>query len=255
MCIRDSIGGFNIWLPSSHTLPGYQSLYKNYDKKLKSIITYTEKVNGNGAILDIGANVGDTAAYLRTFSSSDIYCVEGDAFFLTYLYMNARIVPNIQIIDSFVRGLNLDLGYEVQRTGGTASLKLSDEAKPALKMISLSEIVSKAKIEDERINLIKLDTDGFDFEILLGNNDVIEKYKPSIYFEYDIGFKEKGYTDSIEVILFLEKLGYSFIVYDNYGNLLDFVYDNCREKFLILNPHLQSNLQFGGCLLYTSRCV
>lgn len=244
------IGDYTIWLPSSHTLPGYQKKYKNYDKKLKNIILNIEKESGNGLILDIGANVGDTAAYLRSFSSSEIYCVEGDLIFLNYLYKNARIIPNIHIIDSFVSGINKDFRYKVQRTEGTASLILSEERKSFLKMISLAEIVSQAKTVEGKINLIKIDTDGFDFDILLENKDIIDKFKPSIYLEYDIGFKETGVNDSLAVILFLEKLGYSFIVYDNFGNLLDFIFNNCHKRFQFLNHYLQSNLRFGGGIYY-----
>lgn len=245
-----SIGKYNIWLPSSHTLPINQLRYKNYDKKLKGIISGIEKCKGKGAIIDIGANVGDTAAYLRSFTESIIYCVEGDYYFLKYLKRNAEFIPDIKIIDSFVSGNSSDLKYGIQRAGGTASLVESGAPIEDLKMISLSEIVSDVMKENDNLNLIKIDTDGFDFEILLSNKETINRFKPSLYFEYDIGFRETGFEDSLEVISYLEKLGYKFIIYDNYGNLLDYCFEDCYEKFVRLNHYLQSSRTHGGEIYY-----
>jgi len=245
-----SIGKFNIWLPSSHTLPVNQLKFKNYDKKLEDIITSIENFIGGGAIIDVGANVGDTAAYLRSFTESIIYCVEGDSYFLEYLKRNVKIIPNVKIIDSFVSGNSSDLKYRIQRTGGTTSLVESSEPMKALKMLSLSEIITEVMMENDKLNLVKIDTDGFDFEILLSNKEAVNTYKPSIYFEYDIGFRETGFSDSLELINYLEELDYKFVIYDNYGNLLDYCFKDCYKDFVKLNNYLRSSRLYGGGIYY-----
>ena len=79
------VGNYALTFPKKHKLPKYQSGYKNYDKKLKNIIQSIEKITNKGFIIDIGANIGDTAAYMRSFSNSKIICVEGDELYLKYL--------------------------------------------------------------------------------------------------------------------------------------------------------------------------
>ncbi len=63
------VGNYKINLPIDHPLKSYQNKYKNYDKKIGSIITHLEKNERNGIIIDIGANIGDTAALLRKNNS------------------------------------------------------------------------------------------------------------------------------------------------------------------------------------------
>ena len=245
--IRYLVGDYNILIPSTHTLPINQIKYKNYDKKIGSIVAIVEKFSGAASLIDIGANVGDTAAMMRTFSSSTIYCIEGDTFFLKYLRRNIEIIPDVKIFDSFVGVENMKIDYVVERNGGTARLKVSKGAQSKCKFIGLSEIVLEVH---NQIGLVKIDTDGFDFDIILGNKIFFETNLPAIYFEYDIGFNENSFKDSLDTILFLENLNYNFIVYDNYGNLVDFLFDKCYDNFLKLNQYLRSSLKFGGGIYY-----
>lgn len=246
------IGSYQIWLPPSHKLPEYQKRYKNYDKKLKNILQSNDSSEFDDYIIDIGANVGDTAALIRSFTSSRIVCIEGDDFYLTYLKKNALIIPNLIIVESYVKGLDEIEYAKVIRSKGTGQIILTETKilNESIKLKTLEEILNTNFLKPCNIKLIKSDTDGFDFKILLGNKKLIELYKPSLFFEYAIYFNLNDYDDSIKLICFLESIGYVFIIYDNFGNLLDFVTTNCVSKFKRLNDYLRSCKAYGGGIFY-----
>ncbi|MDS1031039.1 FkbM family methyltransferase [Porphyromonadaceae sp. NP-X] len=244
------VGNYKINLPIDHPLKSYQNKYKNYDKKIGSIITHLEKNERNGIIIDIGANIGDTAALLRTYSSSDIWCVEGEEYFLKYLKLNAKIIPNLKIIEAFVSGHDNKSNLKIIRKNGTAQLIEANDTTNKMKFISLNEIFKIINLDNKKINLIKIDTDGFDLDILFENLELIEKYKPSLFFEYNINYYHNGFKYSLEVMNSLENIGYKFIVYDNFGNLMDFHLNNSYNNFLKHNHYLQSSLENGGGIYY-----
>lgn len=250
--IQYQIEKYTLLLPSSHKLPEYQSLFKNYDKKLKFIIQIIENQNEKDVIIDIGANVGDTAATIRSFSNSEIYCVEGDKFYLEYLKKNIQVIPNVKIVDSYIVGRKQFENYQIIRSNGTAKLQCLNEEKNSdvIKLVTIQDMIHNYGINPKLIELIKIDTDGFDFDILLANKEYIAAFKPSIYFEYDISFNKSDELDSIDTIMFLESFGYSFIVYDNFGNLLTVVFENANDIFTRLNHYLYSCKKYGGGINY-----
>lgn len=244
-----SIGNLDILIPSSHKLPEYQKSYQNYDKKIRNIITSIERIKGVNTIIDIGANIGDTAVFIRSFSNAKIICIEGDNLSLDYLKKNTHNLSDIVICPVYVQGRDADEAYEIQRHGGTARLEKSSKDEN-LEFMSLVDIMKINDIQPDSLELLKIDTDGFDFEILLDNSKLIDNFRPDIYFEYDITPKEQFDIDSIKVIELLQSFGYSFIVYDNFGNLLNIVEDDCKQRFLHLNHYLKSCKKYGGGIYY-----
>ena len=72
--VRYRVGAVELELPLSHELPFYQHDHPRYDRQLGAIAAEL-----GGPVVDIGANVGDTAAAIRAESDVPILCVEGDA--------------------------------------------------------------------------------------------------------------------------------------------------------------------------------
>ncbi|KAA6302260.1 MAG: hypothetical protein EZS26_001620 [Candidatus Ordinivivax streblomastigis] len=246
------IGNYTITVPFDHKLPEYQRWFKNYDKKIKNIIQSIDSYeNKDGkVIVDIGANIGDTATYIRSFTDAKIICVEGDNYYLEFLKKNIAQLPDIEIFPVFVQGRNEDGKYSLTRNNGTASLKEADEKSTEIVFETLNSILEKNDISLSSVEFLKIDTDGFDFDILLANESLIRRFNPNVYFEYDINYNENGIYDSIEVIKLFESLGYNFIVYDNFGNLLMIIDNNCISRFVELNHYLQSCKIYNGGIPY-----
>jgi FkbM family methyltransferase len=240
---------YNILTPSTHKLPEYQKHFKNYDKKIKNIIQSIEKFSKKGIIIDIGANIGDTAAYIRSFTDAKIICIEGDDFYLNYLMKNAEMLSNVKIFPVFVQGRNTEVNYRSIKNNGTARLEKTTHGIQVL-FLPLVSILKDSNMSFQEIELLKIDTDGFDFDILLANEKLFRTFQIPVYFEYDINFNENAIFDSIEVIKMLESLNYHFVVYDNFGNLLNIIENNCESEFLKLNHYLKSCKIYKGGIYY-----
>jgi FkbM family methyltransferase len=87
--------------------------------------------------------------------------------------------------------------------------KASDARKEKIKVIRLDDYCRENKID--KIDLLKIDTEGFEKEVLEGCGDLLEN--GSISFVYcEVGFQSSNSrnTPLNELIIFLEKYGYLF---------------------------------------------
>ena len=97
--MRYRIGSVELELPLSHELPFYRHDHPRYDRQLGAIAAEL-----GGPVVDVGANVGDTAAAIRAESGVPILCVEGDPRFFALLERNARMIGGVELEHAFVEG-------------------------------------------------------------------------------------------------------------------------------------------------------
>ena len=205
-----------IILPPGHLLSLYESVYPKYDKFLPTVIG---KIKENEAIIDIGANVGDTLFRLININTKPYYyCIEADNFFFEYLQKNKKSLDaNIQNKIILIKTLVGDQlkGKLSETTTGTKSLIESDLG---IKSKKLDDIIMEYKIKN--IKLIKVDVDGFDHNILFSAINELKNNKPDIFFEY-MPLDESGKKNYLRLIEKLNEIGYSnWTMLDNYGSII-----------------------------------
>lgn len=243
------IGPYKIKLPYTHQLPHYQERFKNYDKKLGLILSAVEQSCTLNTIIDVGANVGDTAALIRCYTDAQILCIEGDVEFISYLKANANMISNVIISECYV-GDNKEVRGEIERANGTARINSSGSSESRIQLKLIEEVLKENNLVNNQINFIKIDTDGFDFSLIMNHKNLISESLPHMFFEYDICFNDEDKLKSLEVISFLEGCGYVFIIYDNFGNLMDYCDKDINQRFTFLNEFILSSRKNGGGVYY-----
>jgi FkbM family methyltransferase len=169
------LGGVDLLLPLSHELPFYRNDHPLYGEAVGRIAARL-----GGPVVDIGANVGDTAAIVRAHSDVPVLCVEGDEVFFPLLERNARSIGDVELARTFVGDTVLRaVEGRAERGRGTARLV---GANPLT--LPLSEILERHP-RFARPALLKLDTDGMDVPIVMANLDLLESARPVLFFEYD----------------------------------------------------------------------
>lgn len=243
------IGPYQILLPSDHLLDIYQSTWLRYDTALGYIADAIFQKYPESSAIDIGANVGDSAALIRKYTDITVLCIEGNPDFLEYLKQNALRIGQVEIAECFVGKdeelVNLDLVYS---NGGTASIvdAMDSEGTAVVSTKSLASILSDHP-SFKNSKLLKIDTDGFDFYIIETSIEVIEQLSPVVYFEYDISFQNQGEEAALATIQALFNIGYEyFLIYDNYGNYLVSLSNQEYDRFLDLTTYLASNRKKSG---------
>ena len=210
-----TIGGRRILVPLGHDLPVILATHPNYAGNLVRLA-----VAAGGPVVDIGANVGDTAILIRERSSLPILAIEGDSAYLPLLQANVAEVTDVEVEASYVASDLYAAGVKAQRTVGTAALIPSTAGEP-VPMRSLVDIV-----EDHprfaAARLVKLDTDGADAAIVVENAGWLGKARPVVFLEYDAQWAARlGDPEPWRAFTALAEVGYGrAVAYVNTGELL-----------------------------------
>ncbi|WP_300662153.1 FkbM family methyltransferase [Fluviicola sp.] len=154
------------------------------------VLSYLAK---SEAILDIGANIGQTAFnILQTQTKKGlnpvVYAFEPYPKTFRKLESNIRLNRTAQI-RAFNIGLSNQKGllhmtqHSPSNSGG---FRMTTDTQNAVSVpvISLDEFVSEQNIS--RIDFIKIDVEGFELTVLSGAKQVIQQFRPVLVFEYSV---------------------------------------------------------------------
>lgn len=218
--ITYKIGNYNLLMPINHRLPWTFQKYPFYSRNLSRINQYIFSLKGAHTIIDIGANIGDSAFLFRETNNIDkIICVEGNPDYLPLLKKNTNQLGGVQCVNSFVGQYNEDKKGELVSDGrGTAFIQDSKTGQ-LIRYITLEDVIIESKTTE--VGLLKIDTDGYDCQIIKGNIETIKKFKPILFFEYAPAWFPDGKDSQYDIFQFLALNNYSyFIFYSGDGNYL-----------------------------------
>tara|TARA_B110000211_G_scaffold202001_1_gene233879 strand:- start:5406 stop:6251 length:846 start_codon:yes stop_codon:yes gene_type:complete len=243
------IGSRIMVLPPEHPLSMWTSLYKDYDNFLPKLV---KEMSSNESIIDVGANVGDTLfRFIDTNSKPNYFSIEADQYFFKYLKKNKGLLEKdiqdrVTLINELV-GNNLKGNLTQKSNLGS---KFLVESPDGLETKSLDKIIIDGNIQN--IKLIKVDVDGYDYNVLLSAMNEIKKNKPSLFFEY----MSLNKTEYIELIKKLYEIGYSeWTIINNYGSaifenkhykdVLGYI-DSKKNSEIIIDIYCKTNLAINN---------
>jgi FkbM family methyltransferase len=243
---RYEIGGRELHFPADHNLPAYQRRFRLYDRKIGIAAEAVWQSHPDGLGVDVGANVGDTAAAIRSRCPMPLVCIEGDPYFYAFLERNAPAIDAVTPVQAVVGETTGPIHAKLAHRGGTSRLVQSDRV---VEVWQLHDLLIARGIDSRLIRLVKVDTDGGDFGILLGSATWIAGQQPSLFFEYAPATD----ADAARALLLtghLARLGYHFVVFDNFGHTMRVIRAGAQEAFIELNRYLRSALAHGGGVVY-----
>jgi FkbM family methyltransferase len=210
------IGKYRIKIPPNFALPFYQEKFRLYDRFLPIL---AKNLPSNKTIIDVGANIGDTAVAILQKCDNQIICIEPSDLFFPYLEENLKsLTPDdfsrVRTLKKFV-GTGLLTGELTHNEAGTATIKINDKS-------NTSSHIELDKLVDDTYNvvLLKVDTDGFDFDVIQSAEKVCSNSEPILFWENEISedFQSIGFN---ALYSFLTIKGYKYIyIFDNFGNLI-----------------------------------
>jgi FkbM family methyltransferase len=208
--------------PLSHERPIYQRHFTHYDTALPRLAQHLQAERGTLAVVNVGANIGETAAALLAAPGITVLAIEGDERFFQLLAANAaanaalwgdRLTAVHGLLG--VRSEVLAAAIEVGR--GTGRLQAGNGT---MALSTLADVVDDHPAFRDA-GLLKIDADGFDIAILRGAREWLAAAQPVLVFEYDPHFWRPVTPDGTWLFGELAELGYGpLIAYDNFGWLL-----------------------------------
>ncbi len=221
--VHFELAGMRLVMPLSHDLPHLRVQFPLYSDNLARLAAAIVTKYPDLAAVDIGANVGDSLALIRSVSHGPVLCVEGDARYLGFLRANTASLSGVSIAPVFVGATTGELPASIASGRGTARLKVvsdNDGAGPSVPAVSLESILAEWPLEG-RIKLVKSDTDGFEGLILMSAVEVLKEHRPVLFFEYDPHLLAENGTDGLQLLAALRAAGYCrALLYDNVGDLV-----------------------------------
>ena len=218
--VRYNLDGTELLLPLAHDMPLYRRGFADYSSNIGRIAFYLAAKYRDLAIVDIGANVGDTAAIVRARCQAPMLCIEGDDFYFKLLLDNIdrSHLEGIQPCYAFVGTSQGEMRGGLERKAGTASFVA--DANRSVATVRLTEILSRFPTF-EQAKLVKIDTDGLDCQILNSELEWLAKAKPVAFIEYDPDFTQKQGYDARRVFRDMQSIGYRLgIFWENTGEHL-----------------------------------
>jgi FkbM family methyltransferase len=217
--ISFNIGRFNLSAPQGHLLPRVLRSHPGYAANLGRLAGHLCPFFDQNMMLDVGANIGDSAAIVRNASEDiRIICIEGSDEYYPYLERNTQQIGEVELIKAYVG--EKDEEIEAQLNTGLGTLQIRHQPGSVLQIQTLDSLATIHR-NIQKVNLIKTDTDGYDLRILRGGLNLIKRCTPVLFFEYDAVYFDELEEDGPGFLRLLRDMGYQTIIfYDNYGRLI-----------------------------------
>jgi FkbM family methyltransferase len=202
-------------LPWSHRLPDYAAANPAYGQNLVDLARLLETPGTPLTVLDVGANVGDSALQILHATDARVLCVEGDRAYLTYLHRNVGDDPRVTIVEALLAVGDDGTAGTAVRSGGTTRFVHGEgdgDGMPSITTTALRE--TNPTFTDLR--LVKSDTDGYDVSLVPAAAAAWSESRPVLFFEYDPELTRIAGHDPDQVWTDLASLGYRDVaVWDN----------------------------------------
>lgn len=225
--------GRQILFDPSTVIGGLVLSFGEFEKKEMELCK--EYISEASIVLDVGANIGLHSIYFSDLAKrGSVLAFEPSLATFALLLDNVANIPNI-----------VPINMAVSDTGQIADFHhMSDNAYSGLVDTKRKEVISIIKVpcmkvDDvvsglglDRVDFVKIDVEGLEFEVLKGMVDVILKYKPVIFCEIYQGKHSNQKPD--ETVKFLIGKGYRALVVRK-GKLVDYEkHDDTFFNYLFL---------------------
>jgi FkbM family methyltransferase len=191
----------------------------------------------NLKVIDVGANIGDSAVLIKDIADVPILCIEGNPKFLDLLKLNTKSLNQVAIADCFV-GEEMS---KVEAISGLGSAHLKESNEGGIEVKTMQRVIAENDTF-RHAKLLKIDTDGFDNKIIRGAKTYLIESKAAVFFEYDPYFLSKQGEQGVDIFDFFVDLGYKkFLIFDNIGDFLITLGSQNKKQFIELHAYFNKD--------------
>lgn len=137
---------------------------------------------------------------------------------------------NIQYLDGLYENIvvkNTMIGQQeagtlVDHNGTATRANSNSENDPPIKQQKLDDLIAECEsaVSKSQIKFIKVDVDGYDWDVIRSGESYLSKHKPLVYFECHHETQEQ-FDEYKKIFIRMKEWGYThFFVFDNFGNFI-----------------------------------
>jgi FkbM family methyltransferase len=210
--VRFTVHGRRMLFNFGHPYPLFARLEPLYNAVLLETIAQVSKAEGRGLdVVDVGAGFGDTIAMVDANAPGAVRSatlVEPEPEFFRYLQTNLGDDPRVTLV-------NVALGRESAGTVGFSRHHpgtASATSEGGVPLRRLDEVVTAS------IDVLKVDTDGFDPLVIEGATALLATHRPAVVFEFHPVLADRCGNDPTLTFSTLAQHGYrTFALFDRAG--------------------------------------
>ena len=204
-------GKYRFYYLANDKYIGQRIALEKYEPYETQLILRQTKIGD--VVVDVGANIGYYTILLadKVGKAGKVYAFEPDKISFEILKKNIKVnnLKNVMAVNAGVGSKNEikklykseeNLGdHKLYKTPlGYAASPLDEGEK--IKIIKLDDFVKKP------INFMKIDTQGWEPEVIIGAKKIIEKDKPIIFMEYSPASYKQAKLDGYKMMKFLRSV-------------------------------------------------
>ena len=162
-------------------------------------------------IIEVGSNIGASLVQIKLARPSAIvYCCEPSLRFVSVLRRNIASYGwrDVEVIEAVLAS-----GVErrpLYSNTSTASVVAADYGSHEFLAATTVETTTldAAFATLERLDLVKVDTDGFDYDVLLGGECLLRQFRPVVHFEFAPNLLDAAGRHPRDAVQYVQSLGY-----------------------------------------------
>lgn len=216
--------GWTLHYPSSSIIGRALASGSGWEPNLATALDLVLPRTSGLLIAEIGSNIGASLVQMiSTRPNARFVCFEPSERFRNVLVRNISENgwENVTVEESLIGSC----GEMVRLFTNTSTASVAKRHygehvflnESRRQVITLSDYFKNA----DRLDLIKSDTDGFDFDVLLGASDILLRLGPALYFEFAPFLARNVGREGSDILAYLGDFGYhQFLVFAQAGELL-----------------------------------
>lgn len=201
------------------------------------------------AMVDVGANCGDSAALAKLGHDLPILCIEPDAHVFSFLQANAAQFPDVSTVTCFLDEAPGTRALGIEKEGW--NITLVDEpgaSKRNLTFTTVDDVISSWP-HAKHVGFLKCDAEGFDVRVLHGASRLLTEQQPVVLFEYNREPMGRCGEGGFRAFKFLDHCGYqTALFFDAFGRFL--LEANLGDEGLLRDLHDYADGRVGRVLYY-----
>jgi FkbM family methyltransferase len=166
-------------------------------------------------VIDVGANIGWTALRLaRKAVKGKVYGFEPDPYNQERCQENVKrnTFDNLEVFSTALGNMESTVRMELRTPSNRGGNRIAPGGLGGSTLVPLIRMDQAAPVNSlEKIDLIKIDVEGYELQVLRGASGVLRKHKPILFVELDDNNLRDQGDSAGELVRFLEERGYSKI--------------------------------------------
>jgi FkbM family methyltransferase len=162
-------------------------------------------------VIEVGSNIGASLVQIkRARPTAIVYCCEPSRRFAPVLRRNIQSYGwgDVAVLEAVLASQTEQ--RSLFSNTSTASIVMADYGSHEFLATTTVETTTLdvAFATLDRVDLLKIDTDGFDYDVLLGGKALLERLRPILHFEFAPKLLAAAGRSPSDAVAFVQELGY-----------------------------------------------